>query len=131
MGSVCTTRGDLITMIIAWVLSKMNCQVGWLMEFIRTKNAQDQGDPDDDVTSDHVLTKDVGDHVLIRSKYDWPSKFVRRRVNCVMVVSNMAEIYEAYKAGDNKPMEATRQLFCSSALRNCSKLASYLVKLYI
>lgn len=52
------------------------------------------------------------------------SNFVQRRVNCVMVVINMAEVYKAFKAADLKPLEATRQLFCSSALRKCSKFSS-------
>lgn len=74
----------------------------------------------------HVLMKDAaGDDrhdadLLILSKYNWSSKFVRRTVNCVMVVANMAEIYKAFKAGDSKPMEATRQLFCTSAFRKCN-----------
>lgn len=45
------------------------------------------------------------------------SNFLQRRVNCVMVVVNMAEIYQAFKAANLKPLEAIRQLFCSSALR--------------
>ncbi|GLU16789.1 hypothetical protein SLE2022_332030 [Rubroshorea leprosula] len=49
------------------------------------------------------------------------SNFLQRRVNCVMVVVNMAEVYKAFKAADLKPLEATRQLFCSSALRKCNE----------
>uniref|UniRef100_A0A2P2N2V8 G domain-containing protein n=1 Tax=Rhizophora mucronata TaxID=61149 RepID=A0A2P2N2V8_RHIMU len=49
------------------------------------------------------------------------SKFVQRRVNCVMVVVNMAEVCKALKAGDSKPLEATRELFSSPALRNCNE----------
>ena len=51
------------------------------------------------------------------------SKFSKRRVNCVMVVVNVSEICKAFKAGDKKPLEATKELFCSPALRNCSKIA--------
>ncbi|KAL5862986.1 hypothetical protein ACOSQ3_000500 [Xanthoceras sorbifolium] len=46
-----------------------------------------------------------------------PSKFVQRRVNCAMVVANIAEISKALKAGDSNPLEATRQLFCAPDLR--------------
>ncbi|PPS05030.1 hypothetical protein GOBAR_AA15633 [Gossypium barbadense] len=49
------------------------------------------------------------------------SKFVLRRVNCVIVVANMAEIYQALKAGDLKPLEAIRQLFCCAALRKSNE----------
>ncbi|MBA0846414.1 hypothetical protein Goshw_001565 [Gossypium schwendimanii] len=49
------------------------------------------------------------------------STFVLRRVNCVIVVANMAEIYQALKAGDLKPLEAIRQLFCCAALRNSNE----------
>ncbi|XP_057473876.1 uncharacterized protein LOC130762228 [Actinidia eriantha] len=48
------------------------------------------------------------------------SKFSKRRVNCVMVVVNVSEICKAFKAGDKKPLEATKELFCSPALRNCN-----------
>ncbi|XVE73386.1 hypothetical protein DITRI_Ditri11bG0113900 [Diplodiscus trichospermus] len=62
------------------------------------------------------MTDDV-ENVVMRSH----SKFVQRRVNCVMVVANMAEIYKALKAGDVKPLDATRQLFCSPALRKSNE----------
>ncbi|XAR58396.1 hypothetical protein NMG60_11013780 [Bertholletia excelsa] len=45
------------------------------------------------------------------------SKFAKRRVNCVMMVANVWEIWNALKAGDKKPLEATKELFCSPALR--------------
>ncbi|XP_021279818.1 uncharacterized protein LOC110413371 [Herrania umbratica] len=63
-----------------------------------------------------TMTDDV-ENVVTRSS----SKFVQRRVNCVMVVANIAEIYKALKAGDFKPLEATRQLFCSPALRKSNE----------
>ncbi|XP_022757917.1 uncharacterized protein LOC111305026 [Durio zibethinus] len=59
-----------------------------------------------------TMTDDV-ENVFMRSS----SKFVQRRVNCVIVVANIAEIYKALKAGDLEPLEATRQLFCSLALQ--------------
>ncbi|KAL4379160.1 hypothetical protein GQ457_02G002360 [Hibiscus cannabinus] len=49
------------------------------------------------------------------------AQFVQRRVNCVMVVANIAHIYISLKAGDFKPLEATRQLFCSPALRKSNE----------
>ena len=68
---------------------------------------------------DCTMLTDDGENVVMRSS----SKFVQRRVNCVMVVANIAEIYKALKAGDLKPIEATRQLFCSPALRKSSKFS--------
>ncbi|XP_052886959.1 uncharacterized protein LOC108458939 [Gossypium arboreum] len=53
------------------------------------------------------------------------SKFVLRRVNCVILIANMAEIYQALKAGDLKPLEAIRQLFCCAALRKSICLTKY------
>ncbi|KAK2649580.1 hypothetical protein Ddye_017069 [Dipteronia dyeriana] len=49
------------------------------------------------------------------------SKFVQRRVNCAMVVANIAEISKALKVGDSKLLEATRQLFCAPELRKCNE----------
>lgn len=43
------------------------------------------------------------------------AKFARRRVNCVMVLANVSEIYKALKAGDKKPVDAVKDLFCSLA----------------
>lgn len=48
-------------------------------------------------------------------------KFVTRKVNCAMVVANIAEIYKASKAGDFKPLETIRELFCCPVLRKSSK----------
>ncbi|OMO82048.1 putative ATP binding protein [Corchorus olitorius] len=62
------------------------------------------------------MSDDVENDVMRSS-----SKFVQRRVNCVMFVANIAEIYKALKAGDIKPLEATRQLFCSPALRKSNE----------
>ncbi|XP_024173642.1 uncharacterized protein LOC112179456 isoform X2 [Rosa chinensis] len=93
--------------------SWMNDGVHQNQEFLRSGDLDDV--PPHDVAGDDR-------HVDFRtmSNYNWSSKFVRRTVNSVMVVANMAEIYKSFKAGDSKPMEATRQLFCSSAFRNCS-----------
>ncbi|KDP28221.1 hypothetical protein JCGZ_13992 [Jatropha curcas] len=70
-------------------------------------------------SGDHnVLLKDI-DAEQLSSRNS--SKFIQRRVNCAMVVVNVAEVYKALKAGDSKPLEATKELFCSSALRNCNE----------
>ncbi|XVF32850.1 hypothetical protein REPUB_Repub17cG0118100 [Reevesia pubescens] len=66
---------------------------------------------------DCTMTTDDMENVVMRSS----SKFVQRSVNCVMVVANIAEIYKAFKAGDLKPLEAIRQLFCSPALRKSNE----------
>lgn len=50
------------------------------------------------------------------------SKFVKRKVNFAMLMVNMEEIYTAFKAGDSKPLEATRNLYCSTAFNKCSKI---------
>lgn len=70
-------------------------------------------------SEDYSLLKDDAESSASRSS----SKFVQRRVNCAMVVVDIAEVYKALKAGDSQPLEATRELFCSPALRNCSKLS--------
>ncbi|MQL96542.1 hypothetical protein Taro_029224, partial [Colocasia esculenta] len=49
------------------------------------------------------------------------ARFERRRVNCVVVVANLAEIYRALKTGDVRPLEATRALFRSPSLRRCGE----------
>ncbi|KAK9139249.1 hypothetical protein Scep_008930 [Stephania cephalantha] len=49
------------------------------------------------------------------------SCFAKRRVNCAVVVVNMAEVYNALTKGDSKPLEATRELFYCPALRNCNE----------
>ncbi|KAK3008124.1 hypothetical protein RJ639_014236 [Escallonia herrerae] len=48
------------------------------------------------------------------------SKYVKRRVNCVMMVANVAEIHKALRASDMNPLEALNQLFHSPILRNCN-----------
>lgn len=77
-------------------------------------------------SGDHLLPRDELDVLMARSS----SKFVRRRVNCAMVVANIAEIYKAYKAEDYKSLEATKELYCSIAFKKCGKfpfLASHVV----
>ncbi|XP_010038259.2 uncharacterized protein LOC104426797 [Eucalyptus grandis] len=49
------------------------------------------------------------------------AKFAKRRVNCVMVVVNIAEVHEAMKAGDLQPLRATKELFSAPALRKCNE----------
>ncbi|XP_059664318.1 uncharacterized protein LOC132310109 [Cornus florida] len=68
-------------------------------------------------TGDPVLSEDELGSPQLRSSW----KFVNRRVNCVMVVVNVAEIYKALKAGDKKPLEAIKHLFCSPPLRNSNE----------
>uniref|UniRef100_A0A5B7BUY8 G domain-containing protein n=1 Tax=Davidia involucrata TaxID=16924 RepID=A0A5B7BUY8_DAVIN len=68
-------------------------------------------------SGDPVLSKDELEIPMLRSS----SKFANRRVNCVMVVANVAEIYKAFKAGDKKPLDALRDLFCSPALSKCNE----------
>ncbi|MBA0670084.1 hypothetical protein Goklo_029501 [Gossypium klotzschianum] len=65
--------------------------------------------------NDRATTADDAamENVTLRSSLN----FLQREVNCVMVVANIAQIYKALKAGDLKPLEATRQLFSFPALR--------------
>lgn len=72
---------------------------------------------------DYASTKNDVDVFSSRSS----SKFVQRRVNCAMVVVDMAEFYKAFKAKDSKPLEATRQLFCAPELRKCSKFSFFII----
>lgn len=51
------------------------------------------------------------------------SGYAKRRVNCVLVVANAAEVCGAMKAGDAKPLEATRQVFSCPAINKCSKIS--------
>lgn len=70
--------------------------------------------------SDGVLVEDDINNLMSRSS----AKFVRRRVDCAMVVVNIMEVYKAFKAGNSKPLEATRELYCSPAFRKCCEFAS-------
>ncbi|KAK6937320.1 hypothetical protein RJ641_030828 [Dillenia turbinata] len=49
------------------------------------------------------------------------SQYTKRVVNYVMVVVNLAEIFKALKESDLKPLEATKEIFSSSALRKCNE----------
>ncbi|KAJ7973027.1 P-loop containing nucleoside triphosphate hydrolase [Quillaja saponaria] len=67
-------------------------------------------------SEDDELLKEEMETLALKSS----SKFVTRRVNCAMVVADISKIYKAFKAGDSKPMKATKELFCSPALRKCN-----------
>lgn len=67
-----------------------------------------------------------GDDGLTKEDLEVPlfnsyAKFAKRSVNCVIVVANVSEIYKALKVDDTKPLDATKVLFCSSALRKCNE----------
>lgn len=49
------------------------------------------------------------------------SKFGRRKVNCAVMVVNIAEVYKSVKDSDLKPLMALKDLFSSPALRQSSK----------
>ncbi|KAH6808638.1 hypothetical protein C2S51_026421 [Perilla frutescens var. frutescens] len=49
------------------------------------------------------------------------SRFVKREVNCVMVVADLAQIVKAFKCGDLKSIEALRALFCLECLKNSNE----------
>ncbi|KAI4301466.1 hypothetical protein L6164_034744 [Bauhinia variegata] len=66
---------------------------------------------------DYLQTKEELETLALKSS----TKFVTRRVNCAMVVVDIAKTYKALKAGDSKLLEATKNLFCSSALRKCNE----------
>ncbi|XP_016477353.2 uncharacterized protein LOC107798837 [Nicotiana tabacum] len=51
---------------------------------------------------------------------DASSMFVKRKVNCVMLVANASEIYKSLRVGDLKPLDALKQLFCSPVLKKSS-----------
>lgn len=48
-------------------------------------------------------------------------RYARRKVDCAMVVADMSEIYNSHSSGDKKPLECTRRLFNSPALRICNE----------
>ncbi|CAK9145624.1 unnamed protein product [Ilex paraguariensis] len=49
------------------------------------------------------------------------TRFCKRRVNCVMVLANLEEIYKAFNSGDLKPLEATRDLFHCPSMRKSNE----------
>ncbi|XP_019708598.1 uncharacterized protein [Elaeis guineensis] len=44
-------------------------------------------------------------------------RFVRRRVNCAMVVVDLSELHQSLVSGDLRPLEATRELFHSPSIQ--------------
>lgn len=59
-----------------------------------------------------------GDHELEDASC---SMFIKRTVNCVMLVANAYEIYKSLRLGDFKPLDALKQLFFSSSLNKSSE----------
>lgn len=58
------------------------------------------------------------------------SRYMKRKVNCVMVVADLSQIHNAFKCGgDLKSMEALKALFHLSAIKNSSK-SSFILILY-
>lgn len=50
------------------------------------------------------------------------SRYIKRKVNSVMVVADLSQIHNAFKCGgDLKPVEALKALFHLSAIKNSSK----------
>ncbi|CAI9776204.1 unnamed protein product [Fraxinus pennsylvanica] len=49
------------------------------------------------------------------------SRYVKRKVNCVMVVADLSEIHKAFKCGDLKPVEALRDLFHLPSIKKCNE----------
>ncbi|XP_030451474.1 uncharacterized protein LOC115673443 [Syzygium oleosum] len=66
---------------------------------------------------DRAFSEDEAEFCPSRSS----SKFMKRRVNCVMVVVNIAEVHKAMKAGDFEQLRATKELFSAPALRKCNE----------
>ncbi|KAI3854597.1 hypothetical protein MKX03_005193 [Papaver bracteatum] len=64
--------------------------------------------------------------VLVESSTPEPtmpstSRFARRRVNCAVVVVNIAEIYKAFMNGDTKPLESTKELLYNTSIRKSNE----------
>lgn len=49
------------------------------------------------------------------------ARFARRKVNCVLVVANLAETYKALKCGDLAPVQAISEIFHCPSIRKSSK----------
>ncbi|KAL1806721.1 hypothetical protein ACET3Z_029789 [Daucus carota] len=49
------------------------------------------------------------------------ARFARRRVNCVLVVANLAETYKAFKCGDLAPVQAIREIFHFPSIRKSNE----------
>lgn len=52
------------------------------------------------------------------------SRYVKRKVNFVMVVADLSQIHSAFESGELKPIEALRSLFHLTAINNSSKVFS-------
>ncbi|CAO2839773.1 unnamed protein product [Amaranthus hypochondriacus] len=50
-----------------------------------------------------------------------PTRFVKRHVNCVMVVANMSFMYDCFKASHSSSLESTKLLFSYSALKTANQ----------
>ncbi|KAK2982236.1 hypothetical protein RJ640_015827 [Escallonia rubra] len=64
-----------------------------------------------------LLSKD--EEIEIPLSRSFASKYAKRRVNCVMMVADVAEIHKALRASGVNPLEALNRLFHSPTLRNC------------
>ncbi|KAG8370482.1 hypothetical protein BUALT_Bualt14G0121400 [Buddleja alternifolia] len=49
------------------------------------------------------------------------SRYIKRKVNCVMVVADLSKIHKAFKCGDFKSIEALKHLFHFSAIKNSNE----------
>lgn len=56
------------------------------------------------------------------------SRYVKRKVNCVMVVADLSQIHKAFKSSDLKPVEALRALFHLECIKNSSESTFFLTK---
>lgn len=65
------------------------------------------------------------DHRFKGSTVTSSSRYVRRKVNCVMVVADLSQIHKAFESGDLKPVEALRALFHLECIKNSSELATF------
>ncbi|KAL8105404.1 uncharacterized protein LOC141677129 [Apium graveolens] len=49
------------------------------------------------------------------------SRFAKRKVNCVLVVANLAQTYKALKCGDLAPVQAIREIFHCPSIRKSNE----------
>lgn len=49
------------------------------------------------------------------------ARFAKRKVNCVLVVANLAETYKALKCGDLAPVQAIREIFHCPSIRKSNE----------
>ncbi|KAJ4954874.1 hypothetical protein NE237_011657 [Protea cynaroides] len=74
------------------------------------------------ITGDEALgTQDELKPLMESMSSSSSSRFRTRTVNCVIVVINIAEVYQALMNGDSKPLEATKELFSCPAIRKCNE----------